>query len=201
MILDLKKYKKMSFLFLLSFLLLFFFLETVIITKSDNYTPIPSDAALVLGNALEDGRTPSAITKNRLQKGLELYHAGFCKTLIVSGGKGPSDEIPVAEAMQQWLLSQGIPKDNILVEDQSKNTYENILFSKALAEENLLESMIIVTSDFHIYRSMLLAKDAFPAVSGAAAKSEPSPSTLLWFLREPFSLLKYYLIPERMDFY
>lgn len=178
---------------MLSFFVLFLCLEFLIVVKSNHYSPAPSDAALILGNALEEGSIPSAITEERLKKGLELYQDGFCNTIIVSGGKGPRDTIAVAEAMKLWLMEQGVPSDHILAENQSKNTKENILFSKILAEQKDLNSIIIITSDFHIYRSMQIAKANFDEITGAAAQSHFSFSTLLWFLREPFSLIKYYL--------
>lgn len=54
--------------------------------------------------------------------------------LIMSGGKGGDEQIAEGEAMKRYALEQGIPEDRILVEDQSENTYENMLFSRQLIE-------------------------------------------------------------------
>lgn len=195
------KKRKPITLLLIAAVILFLSLEAVILLNSDKYTPVPSEAVLILGNSLEEGRIPSKITSERLEKGLMLYQNGFCDTIIVSGGKGPSDEIAVADAMQKWLIYKGVPEKNILVENQSANTLENILYAKEIALKYDIEDIILVTSDFHIYRSMLIADKIFDEVTGAASMSNTSLTTFLWYIKEPFSLIKYCIMQERIDSY
>lgn len=187
------KKRKKYMVILLFLLLLFIFLEGLVVFHQNSYTPHKSDAAIILGYSLKDGKEPSQILEQRLQQGLSLYKTGCFNYFIVSGGQGPQDTLPVAEAMKNWLLDHNVAEDRILTEIQSKNTYENMEYSLKIAKKHQLESMIIITSDFHMYRSMEMADDFFNQISGSASHTSFTLETLLLYLKEPFSLLKYYL--------
>ena len=74
---------------------------------------------------------------------------------IPSGGKGADESISEAEAMKRYLLEQGIPEDDIILEDKSTTTLENLKFSK-----NIIDSRegrkytALVTSNYHVYRAL-----------------------------------------------
>lgn len=73
------------------------------------------------------------------ERGAELFLAGWAPLLIFSGGIGrltpPEWNKSEAEMYADIALKMGVPRDKILLENQSTNTGENILFSKALLEE------------------------------------------------------------------
>jgi uncharacterized SAM-binding protein YcdF (DUF218 family) len=79
--------------------------------------------------------------------------------LIVSGGKGDDERVAEASAMASYLTARGFPADRLLLEDRSRNTEENLVFSKAIMDGLRPGARAtIVTSDFHAFRAALLAR-------------------------------------------
>ena len=75
--------------------------------------------------------------------------------LIPSGGQGGDETIPEAAAMKQYLLDRGIPEKDILMEDQSKNTLENLKNSKAILDGfDGRKYTALVTGNYHVYRAL-----------------------------------------------
>ncbi len=165
-----------------------------IIAKSDDFNPQKSDAILVLGYSLDDDQKPTPYLESRLEEALSLYNDGYAKNIIVSGGTGPTDDIPVAIAMKKWFIEKGVPSDLIYAETKSNNTYENFVFSKQICDQHEILSVIIVTNDFHMYRSMLIADEFFENPSGEESVVKTSPKKILMYIKEPLSLVKYELI-------
>ncbi len=187
--------KSIAFLIILAIAFtVYFSLFFTIIAKGDNYNPQKSDAILVLGYSLDDDQKPSIYLENRLEEALTLYNDGYAKNIIVSGGTGPTDAIPVAVAMKKWFIEKGIPSDLIFTETKSNNTYENFVFSKQICSSNNIDSVIVVTDDFHMYRSMLISDEFFNQTSGQESSMPLSPKKLLMYIKEPLSLAKYELI-------
>ncbi len=151
--------------------------------------PAPgSDRVLVLGAEwTENG--PGYLLKKRLDKAYEYLIANPEATVIVSGGKGPSESIPEAAGMQQYLIARGIDEERILAEDKSRNTYENLTYSAGFfAPES--ERVVLVTNDFHMFRALNIAKkQGYAHIEGLSAGSYPVtlPNNLL---REFLGVLK-----------
>jgi uncharacterized SAM-binding protein YcdF (DUF218 family) len=102
--------------------------------------------------------------------------------LIVSGGKGNDERVPEAEAMASYLVGRGFPAHLIVREDQSRNTEENLRFSKAIMDERRPGgSCVIVTSDYHAFRAAILARQLHVQgqVTGARVAGYYRPSALL----------------------
>ena len=76
---------------------------------------------------------------------------------IVSGGQGDNEPFSEAEGMKRYLVSKGIDESRIIMEDQSINTVQNIVNSKELMESEDAK-VGIVTSNFHVYRAVKIAK-------------------------------------------
>src|SRR5699024_9209989 len=75
----------------------------------------------------------------------------------MSGGQGDDEMIPGGLAMANYAISQGVPKNHIIIEDQSVNTYENILFSSQhFAYEDA--SFAIISTMYLLFRAELIAK-------------------------------------------
>ena len=99
--------------------------------------------------------------KERLDRALEIYHhSENIPKLLVSGGQGPDEPIPESIAMQRYLIKQGVPNDNILLEQQSTNTHTNFVYSKDIIHDYFVNmpKIVCVTSQFHILRALKLAK-------------------------------------------
>jgi uncharacterized SAM-binding protein YcdF (DUF218 family) len=95
---------------------------------------------------------------DRLLQAIELYHKGYIKKILFSGGSGSLTYPNMKEGsyVRDYLLSIGFPKEDLMVETESKNTKENADFSKALLQEtgNENASLLLITSGFHQRRSV-----------------------------------------------
>lgn len=95
---------------------------------------------------------------DRITHALQLYRLGKIKKILITGGQGlnPVNPQTEAEILERFLLMTGMPKEDILVEDQAKNTHENALFAKNFLESKGIDSnqeFILITSAFHMYRA------------------------------------------------
>ena len=85
------------------------------------------DFIIIHGSGLIRGREVSKLLSDRIDKAIEVYaRCSSPPILIPSGGKGNDEEISEAEAMEQYLISKGIPTEHIIREDRSKTTRENL---------------------------------------------------------------------------
>lgn len=147
-----------------------------------------ADFVVVLGAGLRpDGGVPPLLA-SRLDRGRQVWaeldrRAGeFKPLLIVSGGKGDDERVPEASAMAAYLTARGFPADRLLLEDRSRSTEENLLFSKAIMEEIRPGARVtVVTSDFHAFRAALLARrlGIQGQVTGARVAGYYRPSAVL----------------------
>jgi uncharacterized SAM-binding protein YcdF (DUF218 family) len=148
------------------------------------------DAALVLGAALWDSQPSPALTE-RLQMALYLYNKGQVQWIICSGGIG-DDGISEAKGMKRYLVDRGVPPKDLLLEEESTNTEENLRYSKKLLKPNGIQNIYLVTHDYHMYRALALARN-----TGIPAEPAPVHSQVLFSpyykARECLSIIKYYL--------
>ena len=78
--------------------------------------------------------------------------------IIVSGGQGSNEPATEASVMKEYLVSKGIDESRIIAEDKSTNTSENLQFSMALTDGLQDSSVGIVSSEFHMFRALAIAK-------------------------------------------
>lgn len=155
--------------------------------------PIKSDCIIVLG-CMVYGSEPSPFLKERLNEAIRLYNTGYSKYIIVSGGQGKVEKISEAKAMENYLVLKGIPKEKIIKEDDSKNTYENLNNSKQIMDRYNIRNTIIVSNRFHLFRAKMVAEklNINATYSGVFVKRHIY-AEIYGFLREPLGLIKYYL--------
>lgn len=153
------------------------------------------EAIVVHGAGLVEGDVPPLLAA-RLDRALEVYRGeaerGRAPLLIVSGGRGSDEEVSEASAMAEYLIDHGVPEDHVVLEDRSGTTEENLLFTKRLlGERGAAARMVLVTSNFHILRTAILARrlDLDAEVTGAETAFYYLPSA---FLREFAALLVAY---------
>ncbi|RXT05216.1 YdcF family protein [Ammoniphilus sp. CFH 90114] len=151
---------------------------------------VKSDCLIVLGAAVWNGK-PSPAMRERLDVAIELYQNGMAPRIIVSGGVGRG-EYSEAEVMRDYLAKQGVPQEDVLIEDRSTSTWENLTFSQDVMKNHGLKSSIIVTHGFHTYRALMMARDI-----GIKASAEPvmlTPLNVVYYtLRECLALAEYTL--------
>ncbi|ORX23111.1 hypothetical protein BVF91_08715 [Thermoanaerobacterium sp. PSU-2] len=133
--------------------------ELQVITFAYNAKPVKSDAIIVLGCAVY-GKNPSPFFKERLNEAIKLYKEGLGKYIIVSGGKGPGEDISEAEAGKEYLLKNGITDNVVLMDDGSYSTLQNLENSKKIMDRKSLKKAIIVSNKFHLKRASMIAKEA-----------------------------------------
>jgi len=123
-----------------------------------NHTLERSDCILVLGS--HDTRVA--------ERGAELYLDGWAPVLIFSGGLGrlTGDIWTETEADKFAAIAKnmGVPAENILIENRSTNTGENILFTQQLLKERNLDpqSFIVVQKPYMERRSLATFKKHWP---------------------------------------
>ena len=133
------------------------------------------DAVIVHGCALIRGDKVSRILADRLELALGLYRdSGERAMLIVSGGQGADETVSEAAAMKAYLVEHGVSAEQILLEDRSHSTLENLSLSKAILEAQHCDASIaLVTSNYHLYRCVLSAKELGIRAVGFGARVAP----------------------------
>lgn len=130
--------------------------------EQDNRT-LPSDAVIVLGAGV-NGTEPSLILQSRIDAAADYLERHPDVLAVLSGGRGPGEEITEAEAMARGLTEQGIPVSRLILEEASTSTAENFAKSKELLEKRGVDTetatIAVVTSDFHCFRAHLIAQRA-----------------------------------------
>ena len=120
-----------------------------------NLFPGKLDYVVVLGTGLiGDQVTP--LLASRIEKGIAIYQKHPGSKLIMSGGQGPDELMAEGQAMADYALEQGIPAEDIVIENQSTNTEENLKFSYALMKPG--SRFALVTNYYHVFRALLLAR-------------------------------------------
>lgn len=130
-----------------------------------------ADVAIILGASTSNGEV-SPVYRERINHGIELYREGYVDKLIVTGGIGEGNNQSDASAAKQYAVSCGIPEMDILTEDTSTITQENLENAKEIMEEHDYYTAIIVSDPLHMRRAMLLAED-----TGMSAYSSPTPTS------------------------
>ena len=137
-----------------------FFLYSLLynfIPKRKNY-----DFIIIHGAGLLNGERVTPLLKRRIDKAVEAFKKSRNSNikLIASGGQGADEKISEARAIFNYLMEEtDVPGEAVLMEDQSKTTYQNLLFSKKLGE-SLVENprFLFVTNDYHVFRTSTYAK-------------------------------------------
>ncbi|MGX7265317.1 YdcF family protein [Enterococcus crotali] len=134
------------------------------------------DTVLILGaqvrGSSKDNAYPSTVLKERLDAAIPYLKKYPNTTVIVCGGQGNDEPDSEANVMAEYLRVNGISQKQILIEDTSTRTKENILNAQ---KKQKLGNTVLVTSDFHMYRSKLLAKRlGISEVSGLPSVSKSS---------------------------
>ena len=127
---------------------------------------------IIHGAGLAGGECLTKLLSNRVDKAIEIYRKCRTKPVIIpSGGKGSDEKLSEAEAMKNYLMEDGIPEEDIMPEDSSATTEENILNSKALIDSREgSKKTALISSNYHIYRCMRLARKAGLKCTGIGAK-------------------------------
>lgn len=183
--------------FLISIGLIIFFIVEIAIIIFPKSNSKYSNYVIILGAGVR-GETPSLTLVQRLDKAIEYIGNQDNKVkIIVSGGQGNGENISEAEAMKRYLVEKGV-KEEIIMEDKSRNTRENLIFSKEIIEKDSnkkIEDMDIkiITSDFHALRSNLIASSLGYENRSFYTNRTLAPLMPVMYSREFFAIVKYIL--------
>ena len=152
------------------------------------------DFIIILGCGFRKDGTLPPLLRGRADKALEFWRGQKKKTgrkarFIPSGGQGENETMPEAEAIRQYLLQEGIDDRLILKEDASKNTWQNMTNSKGIIQETGGGKTIFATTNYHVFRSGLWARQAGLSAEGIGSKTK----WWFWpnaFMRETVGLLQ-----------
>lgn len=154
------------------------------------------DYMIVLGSRVRaDG--PSTTLRSRIYAAYQYLSAHPDVICIVSGGQGADEPMSEAQAMFDELIRLGIDAERIRMEDQSTSTLENLLFSLALIEAECgsrPEKLGLVSSEYHLFRASLQAKDCGVDIIGIPAQTENPFLKANYILRETAGVWYYLLL-------
>lgn len=154
---------------LLALIVLGFFVAIYAEARGDEARPV--DAIIVLGAAQFNGR-PSDVFTARLQHGLDLYNQGYAPWIIVTGGRQEGDAFTEAETAETWLVDRGVPEDAILMENEGRDTWQNLEGAHEAAEPHGIKRVLLVSDGFHLFRAERMANAV-----GFEAYTSPAPDS------------------------
>ncbi len=181
-------------------IVLFLVIEGILLASANGKMAGEPTVMVVLGaQVLPDGQ-PSVTLQGRLDTAYDHWQKNTEMTIVVSGGQGTDEPTTEAEAMANYLIDRGIPSEKILQEGRSRNTHQNLMYTlELLAQEGFDagEDILVVSTDLHLARAELLWGRLAPA--DAVLSTLPAPilhdgARIQMFLREPFALVKSFLL-------
>jgi len=155
---------------------------------------------IILGCKVQPWGDPSILLQDRLDKAAEYLAEHPDMTVVVSGGQGSDEPDTEANVMKNVLMEKGVNGENILLEDNSFNTWENLENSievLAAAGYDVTEEILVVSNGFHLARVHMLWERLTGGqdnLSVLAAPSSHVPSRWKMHFREPVGLVKSFLL-------
>lgn len=123
-----------------------------------------ADAVLVLGAKVRENGEMSAMLKERVDYGIEVYQRGLAKKIIMSGDHGRK-EYDEVNTMKNYAVEHGVPSEDIFMDHAGFSTYESMYRAKEIFQ---VERVIVVTQKYHLYRAIYDAKAFSMKVTGIA---------------------------------
>lgn len=147
--------------------------------KAANHIPkYDKDYVIILGARIRKDGTLTPLLKSRVDKAIEFAklqkeETGKDIIFLPSGGQGNDEIMPEADAMKNYLISQGINENNIIVENKSTNTLENMKYSNSIIIKNKKDAKIsFSTTSFHVFRSGIMASKCGIDCEGMGSKTK-----------------------------
>ncbi|NLI90513.1 MAG: YdcF family protein [Epulopiscium sp.] len=129
------------------------------------YEKKDKDYLIVLGAGLS-GDKVTPLLASRIDRAIKFYNAqkergAKAPKIIMSGGKGPDEIVSEALAMRNYAIENNVAEEDIIMEDMSTSTEENLVFSSKMIIEdsnNPNSKVLFITSNYHVLRAGILAK-------------------------------------------
>lgn len=193
--------RKVLLALLLLAVLAFGALEAVVLTGAHDDVQGEPKVMVILGAKVMPDGGPSVLLRDRLDTALDYLEDHPDLLVVVSGGQGSNEPVSEARCMKDYLTAHGAEEEQILLEDQSHNTWQNLNFTHDLLEEQGYEEemgqVLVVSNGFHLARSRMLFGRVWQgedALSTLAAPSSHWPSAVKSCIREPLALVKSFVL-------
>ena len=126
-------------------------------------TPAPADAIVVFAGGVGESGKAGGGAQERVEQAVELYNAGLSRHLVLSSGYVYS--FREVEVMRTVAIDQGVAAADIVLEQQSTNTHENVTFVREILRAQGWKSALLVSSPYHMRRALLVWHKEAPEVS------------------------------------
>ena len=132
----------------------------------------------------------SMLIKERVNTAYDAYKSGRMKKVIFSGGSNGvsnqnNDTVAEAVKMRELAIKLGIKEEDILIDDKSNNSFENVKNSFDLIKDQNITEIAIITSEFHLKRCYAIIKKIFPDINVIMIHSKDGFSDRNnWFLSD-----------------
>ncbi|MBQ9181082.1 MAG: YdcF family protein [Bacilli bacterium] len=147
--------------------------------KAGKHVPkYDKDFVIILGSKINSDGSLTPLLKGRVDKAIEFATNQYENTnkkiiYVPSGGQGADEIISEAEAIKNYLIEHGVNKNQILIEDKSTSTVENMKFSKNIIfEKNNAGNIIFSTTNYHVFRSGIIANNQGIDCEGIGSKTK-----------------------------
>lgn len=177
-------------------ILIFAVTEVLILKASLGDSEEECQYVLVLG-AKVNGTVPSFSLSERIDAAYAYLTEHPDVIAILSGGQGEDEGISEAQCMFEQLTSRGIQPDRLRLEDKATSTWENLTFCADLIENKTGSrptKLGIISSEYHLFRAGLFAKDCGIDAVGIPAKTSWFTIRLNYFLREVAGVWHYLIL-------
>jgi len=185
-----KKYKIFISFILLS-LLSFILINNYIINFSEQYIinnieDVPNTDVVIILGAKVSGNTLSHILLDRTETAIELYNTHKVNKILISGDHGQEDYDEV-NAVKDYLLDSDIPSEDIFIDHAGFDTYDSMYRAQYIFGVN---SVIISTQNFHLYRAIYIARELGIDAYGLPADKRPYGNEITNNIRESLARIK-----------
>lgn len=175
---------------LLIFLLMVMIWATILLsTQGQIYRSLeqvpPRPIAIVFGAAVWPGGQLSTVLAERVETGVDLYHAGKVRKLLMTGDNR-FEWYNEPAAMAQYAATQGIPVHDIVYDYAGRRTYDSCYRARHIFG---IERAILVTQQYHLPRAVYTCRQIGIDVVGVAADRGAYPTGLRFAIRELPALL------------
>ena len=186
---------------LLILILFYFFICNIIIFIYAHQKPAANaDTLVVLGSQVVGTPAQAPLTLQiRLNTAFNYLQANPNTKVIVCGGRGSDESATEASVMADYLIKKGIQSSRVYLEDRSRRTAQQFVYANQVLP---LGKTVVVTNDFHILRSIMLAKRSnIDDISGLSAPlSYSNFDKYIAMIREPLALLNSWLFDHPLDY-
>jgi vancomycin permeability regulator SanA len=181
-------------IFIVVVLVLFTFFYSVLKNHGEDKLPKGEyETGVILGAAVWQGNKPSPIFEGRINKAYNLYEQKIIKKIQVTGSNAPGEKSE-AKTASDYLKKKGVDAGNILIEEKSSNTVEQIAYlKKTLAGKENQRKFIIISDEFHLVRALEICSFFDIIAESSSSEYDITSDKLLYYrLRESAALILFW---------